>query len=55
MLLFQLLLDEVFTHAKRYSSKLIWWDFNRPFLSQPVCFLITRYSLKKAARKLVKI
>jgi hypothetical protein len=43
--LFQLLFDEVFTYTKKYSSKLIWWDFNSPFLSQTVCFLIARYSL----------
>jgi hypothetical protein len=40
-----LLLEEVFTYTERYSSKLVWWDFNGPFLSQPVCFLIARYSL----------
>jgi hypothetical protein len=40
-----LLFDEVFTYIKCYSSRLIWWDLNHPFLSQPVCFLIARYPL----------
>jgi hypothetical protein len=45
MLRFQMFLDELFIYTKRYSSKLLRWDFDSPFLGQSIRFLIARYPM----------